>query len=88
MNAAREKVRVAHARKPLPLISASFASGELSFSKVRAVTRIADPENEAELLHLAREQHAAERAVAVLGALGADALLEELAQAGMLFQLP
>jgi hypothetical protein len=45
MNAAREKVRVAHALKPLPQISAAFATGELSFSKVRAVTRIADPEN-------------------------------------------
>jgi hypothetical protein len=60
MNAAREKVRVAHALKPLPLISASFASGELSFSKVRAVTRIADPENEKELLDLARYATAAQ----------------------------
>jgi hypothetical protein len=49
MNAAREKVRVAHALKQLPQISALFATGELSFSKVRAVTRIADPENEKEL---------------------------------------
>jgi len=60
MNAAREKVRVAHALKPLPLISASFATGELSFSKVRAVTRIADAGNEAELLELARYATAAQ----------------------------
>jgi hypothetical protein len=60
MNAAREKVRVAHALKQLPLISASFASGELSFSKVRAVTRIADSENEKELLDLARYATAAQ----------------------------
>jgi hypothetical protein len=60
MNAAREKVRVAHALKSLPLISASYATGELSFSKVRAVTRIADPDNEAELLHLARHATAAQ----------------------------
>jgi len=60
MNAAREKVRVAHAIKQLPLISASFATGELSFSKVRAVTRIADPENEKELLELARYATAAQ----------------------------
>jgi hypothetical protein len=60
MNAAREKVRVAHALKPLPLISASFASGELSFSKVRAVTRIANPENEEKLLNLARYATAAQ----------------------------
>jgi hypothetical protein len=60
MNAAREKVRVAHALKELPLISASFATGELSFSKVRAVTRIANPENQAELLNLARYATAAQ----------------------------
>jgi len=60
MNAAREKVRVAHALKRLPLVSASFATGELSFSKVRAVTRIADPENEKELLELARYATAAQ----------------------------
>ena len=60
MNAAREKVRVAHALKELPLISASFATGELSFSKVRAVTRIADSHNEENLLHLARYATAAQ----------------------------
>ena len=60
MNAAREKVRVAHALKQLPQISAAFASGELSFSKVRTVTRIADPENEKELLELARYATAAQ----------------------------
>ena len=60
MNSAREKVRVAHALKQLPQISASFATGELSFSKVRAVTRIADPENEKELLELARHATAAQ----------------------------
>ena len=60
MNAAREKVRVAHALKPLALISASFATGELSFSKVRAVTRIADADNEVELLELARYATAAQ----------------------------
>jgi len=60
MNAAREKVRVAHALKQLPLISTSYATGELSFSKVRAVTRIADPENEKDLLDLARYATAAQ----------------------------
>jgi len=60
MNAAREKVRVEHALKQLPLISASFATGGLSFSKVRAVTRIADPENEKKLLDLARYATAAQ----------------------------
>jgi len=59
MNAAREKVRVAHALKPLARISAAFASGELSFSKVRALTRIANSDNEAKLLCLARYATAA-----------------------------
>ena len=45
MNAAREKVRVAHALKHLRKISACYATGELSFSRVGAVTRIADAEN-------------------------------------------
>lgn len=60
LNAAREKVRVAHALKRLPAISAAFESGRLSFSKVRALTRIADSANEAELLDLAFHATAAQ----------------------------
>jgi len=60
MNAAREKVRVAHALKPLPAISLAFESGKLSFSKVRALTRIANSVNEAELLELAFHATAAQ----------------------------
>ena len=47
---AREKVRVAHALKHLPLISEAFASGELSYSKVKAMTRVASRDNEQQLL--------------------------------------
>ncbi|MEX2495759.1 MAG: DUF222 domain-containing protein [Woeseia sp.] len=54
MNAAREKVRVAHALAGLPKISEAFRKGELSYSKVRAMTRIADPANEDYLLMIAR----------------------------------
>ena len=53
MNAAREKVRVAHALKTLPAIAAAFATGELSYSKVRAMTRVAGAGNENELLSFA-----------------------------------
>ena len=60
LNAAREKVRVAHALKDLPAISSDFASGSLSFSKVRALTRIADDANETELLELAHHATAAQ----------------------------
>ena len=54
MNAAREKVRVAHALAGLPKISKAFEKGELSYSKARAMTRIADKNNEDYLLMIAR----------------------------------
>lgn len=53
MNAAREKVRVARSLAELPKIEASLAKGELSYSKVRAMTRIADESNEDYLLMVA-----------------------------------
>jgi hypothetical protein len=53
MNAAREKVRVARALEGLPDIDAAFKKGELSFSKVRAMTRATTKENEAYLLMIA-----------------------------------
>jgi hypothetical protein len=53
MTTAREKVRVAHALKQLPSISKAFSSGELSYAKVRAMTRVATRENEEELLAFA-----------------------------------
>ena len=53
MNTAREKVRVAHALKKLPGIAAAFANGTLSYSKVRAMTRVVDTHNENELLPFA-----------------------------------
>ena len=42
IRAARERVRVARALAAHPVLSAAMASGELSYSKVRALTRIAD----------------------------------------------
>ena len=53
MSAAREKVRVAHALKTLPLIATAFANGELSYSKVRPLTRVARVDNEDALLSFA-----------------------------------
>ena len=58
--AAREKVRVARALADLPGIGAAMERGELSFSKVRALTRIATPGNEDELLELACHATAAQ----------------------------
>jgi hypothetical protein len=51
---AREKVRVARALGDLPCISKALARGCVSYSKVRELTRIATPENEDELVELAR----------------------------------
>ena len=59
LGAAREKVRVARALGELPEMSAAMERGELSYSKVRALTRVATPENEAELLVIARAGTAA-----------------------------
>jgi len=53
VGAAREKVRVAHVLKGLPAISAAFRSGELSYSKVRALARVARRKNEEALLAFA-----------------------------------
>ncbi len=53
LGAARERVRVAHALENLPRISAAMARGEVSYSKVRALTRIACEETEEYLLSIA-----------------------------------
>jgi len=50
---AREKVRVARALRELPKIDAAFLKGEVSYSKVRAMTRVATTENEHFLLEIA-----------------------------------
>jgi Domain of unknown function (DUF222) len=50
---AREHVRVARALPELPLIRAEFADARLSYAKVRALTRIADADNEADLAQMA-----------------------------------
>jgi len=53
LTAAREKVRTARALDGLPGINAGFEKGELSFSKVRAMTRVATQLNEPFLLMVA-----------------------------------
>ncbi len=54
MTAARVKVRVARALEHLPEVSAGFARGEFSYSKVRAIVRVATPANESVLASTAR----------------------------------
>ena len=54
LGAAREKVRTARALLTLPKISAAFSRGEISYAKVRAISRIARTENEEDLLEIAK----------------------------------
>ena len=53
LGAAREKVRVAHALADLPQVSDAMRRGRISYSKVRAITRVATPATEASLLNIA-----------------------------------
>ena len=59
LGAARERVRVARALGTLPALAEALARGELSYAKVRALTRIATPETEARLLAVGRAGTAA-----------------------------
>jgi hypothetical protein len=60
LGAAREKVRVAKALPELPLLSAAMQRGAVSYAKVRAITRVATPANEAQLLDVALTATAAQ----------------------------
>jgi hypothetical protein len=51
---ANERMRVTRALAALPLIDNAFSTGELSYSKVRALTRVADTASDAPLLEQAR----------------------------------
>src|SRR5881409_1365182 len=59
LGAARERVRVARALGTLPLLAQALARGELSYAKVRALTRVATPETEERLLAVGRAGTAA-----------------------------
>ena len=75
-NAARERVRVARRLEEVPLIRAAFERGELSYSKVRALTRLDDVAREGELLEFALHATASqlERTVrAYTGAIAVEA---------------
>ena len=54
LGAAREKVRVARALGDLPRLSDAMRRGAISFSKARAITRVATPDTEERLLDFAR----------------------------------
>ncbi len=54
LGAARERVRVARALGSLPRLADALAHGELSYAKVRALTRVATPETEERLRAVGR----------------------------------
>jgi len=60
IKAAREKVRVARALGELSKIDAAFGRGELSYSKVRAITRVATPKTEQDFLDIAQHTTASQ----------------------------
>jgi hypothetical protein len=78
LGTARERLRVGRALAELPLIRAAFAGGEVSYSKVRAMTRVATAENEQELLEVARHgtAHHLERLVRLFRACSSTEELE------------
>jgi hypothetical protein len=53
LRTARDHVRVARALEDLPITTAAFAAGQLSYSKVRAITRVASAKSEAALVEVA-----------------------------------
>jgi hypothetical protein len=67
VSTAREWLRIGRALADLTLTDERFADGRLSYSKVRALTRVATPDDEAELCALA-EQVPAGRLVSSLAA--------------------
>ena len=58
--AARERIRIGRALARLPRIDAAFRDGILSYSKVRAITRVATRDTEAALLDIAGRSSAAQ----------------------------
>jgi hypothetical protein len=76
LGAARERVRVARALGALPRLADALACGELSYAKVRALTRVATPETEERLLAVGRAGTACHVERIVRGWRRVDALAE------------
>jgi hypothetical protein len=82
VRATRERVRIGRALRHLPRIERAFEQGELGFTRVREITRIARPESEREWLELGSTlpQRALERRVAEAG--GGSGLAASVLAAG------
>ena len=53
VSTAREWVRIGRVLRDLPRLDQAFATHQLSYSKIRAVSRVATPDNEADLIEIA-----------------------------------
>jgi hypothetical protein len=77
VKATRERVRIGRALRSLPAIEQAFVSGELSYSRVREVTRVATADDEQLWLEAARVLSMGELERAVAGRIGAEAHASE-----------
>jgi hypothetical protein len=73
LGTARDQVRVARRLEELPELTAAFGDGRVSYSKVRAITRVADPDDGIDWVDLARHSSAAQLDKIVRGAQRAQA---------------
>lgn len=64
---AREWIRIGRKLEVLPATATAFSNGEVSYSKVRTITRIATADNEAELLDIAYQSSASDLGRAIAG---------------------
>src|SRR3954453_7659249 len=76
LNAARERVRVAQRLRELPDIDAAFSAGRMSWSQVRAATRVASPHEGIDWVHLAKHASGAQLERIVRGVRRAKSIAE------------
>ena len=83
LGTARDQVRVARRLEDLPAVAAAFTDGRVSYSKVRAITRVAQPDDGIDWVELARHSSAAQldRIVRGVGRAHANELAERDPQA-------
>ncbi len=77
LHTAREKLRVGHALSSLPIARAAFERGELSYSQVRSITRVAGAHNEAAFVDIARYSTAQQLERLVAATVKADKIWDQ-----------
>ena len=77
LSTAHEHLRVAHAMTDLPVTTAAFSTGTISYAKARAITRVATAATELDLVDIARNAPAAHLDRLVAGLRRAATLAED-----------